>query len=582
MKDFIHQFMWGFQQHFRSTVRYELQEILSRIGLQVNDEVKVLLIGIATKDTLLHQVCIEPEDSPLEVDDLQAVEERTLEISQEDPEHGMFHSNPRVHEQRKRELFLRSRAHALAEAIHKSDKFEGLKFFVSSSAPVEDYEVHTCLGIPNYALQSVPGFNNPKQNDYHGRHIEESFVQATINTCLGLANRALYLPEPGTGLHVLGNRVDIVRRSAERFVDGITFALTPMPGDLFSRVSHISSLTYERAGAKGHIVVTSPDNLANKISVTFERRIAIGETRSVRKLLELTDEDTGLLTDGSYVYGLGHCNSAPDVARIEIEGHGKWTLSVNNTVLIRVAYEHATLPKQILSKELFRDVAERTVGAMQVELIWNTLQCVLESGHGTTIVVSEDPVSEIERLGQEAVVIKPEYLDSKDIAKLGHVDGAIMMGADGKCYAFGVILDGRADSSGDRARGARYNSSVRYQKTAEIKTTVIVVSDDGTVDLIPSLKPRVWRQTVEDAVRDFCEYSGVEGNDGEEWARREHQVEELGFYLNQEQCDRVNEAFEKEMDLRFASGGIRMIRDGLQPYPDMEDSYFWDSVGSAK
>ena len=246
---------------------------------------------------------------------------------------------------------------------------------------------------------------------------------------------------------------------------------------------------------------------------------------------------------------------------------------------MRVSYDHTTLPKPILDKELFRDVAERTVSEIEVDGIWVTFQCVLDSGHGTTIVVSENPGSEIERLGQEAVAIKPEYLDPKDVARLGRVDGAIMMGADGKCYAFGVIIDGLATSSGDQSRGARFNSAIRYQKTSNIGTMVIVISDDGGVDLIPTLKPRKHRKEVEEAVKAFCEYSGVEGNDGEEWARRNREVEQLSFYLDQEQCDRVNEAYEKEMDSRLALGEIKVMRTGLQPHPDMEDSYFWVGEG---
>ena len=293
-------------------------------------------------------------------------------------------------------------------------------------------------------------------------------------------------------------------------------------------------------------------------------------------MLELTDETKALLTDGRAIYGLGECISAPDVAKITIEGHAKWSLSVDDTTLMKVAYEHATLPKPILDKALFRDVARRKVGAVEVERIWDIFQCTLGNDHGTTIVVSEDPVSEIERLCQETLVIKPEYLDHKDVARLGGIDGAIILGPDGRCYAFGVILDGLATSSGDRVRGARFNSSIRYQRTSAIGTLVIVISDDGTVDLIPNLMPRVSRQEVEDAVRMFCKYSAIEGNDGEEWARRSRQVEGLGFYLNEEQCDRVNEAYETEMDSRLASGGLKLIRERLQPDPDMDDSYFWE------
>ena len=81
---------------------------------------------------------------------------------------------------------------------------------------------------------------------------------------------------------------------------------------------------------------------------------------------------------------------------------------------------------------------------------------------------------------------------------------------------------------------------------------------------------------MEDAVREFCEYSGIEDNDGEEWARRDRRVEELSFYFDEEQCNRVNEAYEKEMDSRLESGGIKMYRE-LKPDPDMDDSYFSDN-----
>ncbi len=569
--------MWAFQPHFRLKIEYELQQVLSQIGFQTHDKTKVLLIGLAAEDDLRHARCIEPEDGPLVVDDLQYIEERTTKIVEADLEFGVFHSNRRLHEQRKRALFLRCRAQAIAEAIEKSGKFKGLSFFVSDSAPLAGYEIHTCIGIPDESLGSVPCFSNPKKNDYHGRHIEESLVQAIVNTCLARADKALHLPYPGEGLFVLGDRIDIVRGSATRFVEGITFALTPLPTDLFRFANEVSSLTYERSGAKGHLVVTDADNLVNKLKVTIQDPVGLGEARSVRKMLELTDETTALLTDGRAILGLGECISAPDVAIVAIESHAKWSLSINDTTLIRVAYEHASLPKQILDRDLFGDVARRKVGAVNVERIWDVFQCALDNDHGTTIVISEDPVSEIERLGQEALAIKPEYLDHKDAARLGRIDGAIILGPDGRCYAFGVILDGLATSSGDRARGARFNSSVRYQKASRVGSMVIVISDDGWVDLIPSLMPRVSRHKVEDAVSAFCEYSGVQGNGGEEWARLNRVVEGLSFYLDQEQCDRVNEAYEREMDARLESGGIKLMRPGLQPNSDMDGSYFEDN-----
>ena len=579
MAKIIDQYMWGLQHYFRVRVENQMKDVLSDIGLQASGSTKVILIGLATRGELKHRICIEPENGPLEVDDLETIDERSLEIAKADPEAQVFISDPRFHEIRRRELYLRSRARAVAEAIQQSGRFDGLSFFVSNSAPINGYEVHTCVGLPRDVVASVPRFNNPKKNDYHGWHIEESFFHALVHTCLDRSDKALYLPEPGALIGsggVLGNRDDIIRSSAERFVDGVCMALGSMPSDLFRRINEISSLTYERSGAKGNLIVTGRDNIPNKLGVSFQDQVTLSQTRSVRKILELTDENKGMLTDGFVVFGLGQCNSAPDVAKIDIESNSKWSLSIDGKSVLKVTNEHASLPRPILDREFVSDVAERTAGVVEFERIWEIIQCALESAHGTTIVVTQDPVAETSRLSQQGLAIKPEYLDEMDVVRLGRVDGAILLGPDARCYAFGVILDGLASGKGDRARGARFNSSVRYQQTSSVGTMIIVISDDGTVDVIPNMKPRVWKQAVEDAVRAFCEYSGVDGNDGEEWARRNRQIEGYAFYLNQEQCDRVNEAYEQEMDSRLESGGIKMMRNGLKPDPDMNKSYFLD------
>lgn len=566
--------MWPFQHTFRRFIQSEIRNVLSQVGLETRNSAKVLLVGLATKEDLPHAICIEPEDGPFVVDDFQAITKKTAKSFESDPKSSLIISSPRHHDRRQLETFLRRRAQAIAETIQESGKFEGLSFFASHSAPLEGYEIHTCVGIPSPALESVPRFNNPAKDERYGHFIEESFAQAIVNTCLERADRALQLPNPGEDFYVLGDCIDIVRLSADRFVRNVAFALTSMPRDVFRYVSDVSKLTYERSGAKGHLVLSERKKLTSRLEVTFQSPVGLNDAKTVRKMLEITDDKTSLLTDGEVIYGLGKCASAPDVARIRIEKHAEWSLAIDDIELVRVSYEHATLPKHILDKSLFRDVARRTVGVTDIERIWNIFQHALGSGHGTTIVVSENPASEIERLGKEALAIKPEYLDYTDVMRLGRIDGAVFLGPDGRCYAFGVILDGLATTSGDRARGSRFNSAVRYQRTSSVGTVVIVISDDGTVNLIPKLMPQVSRREVEDAVRAFCVYSALKDSNGEEWARRNERVEDLAFYLNEEQCDRVNNAYKEEMDFRFNSGQIAVSRRPLQPSPDMNESFF--------
>jgi DisA checkpoint controller-like protein len=61
----------------------------------------------------------------------------------------------------------------------------------------------------------------------------------------------------------------------------------------------------------------------------------------------------------------------------------------------------------------------------------------------------------------------------------------VHIGADMRLHGFACLLDGRAIASEDRARGARYNSALRF--TAEhADIIVVVVSSDRPVSIIQS------------------------------------------------------------------------------------------------
>ncbi|MCY4089525.1 MAG: hypothetical protein OXF62_01805 [Caldilineaceae bacterium] len=109
----IDQFMWPFQHTFRRSVQSEIQDILSQVGLETRNSAKALLVGLAAKKDLRHAICIEPEDGPLVVDDLQAVTKKTAKLFESDPESRLIIRNSRHHNRRQRETFLRFRAQAI-------------------------------------------------------------------------------------------------------------------------------------------------------------------------------------------------------------------------------------------------------------------------------------------------------------------------------------------------------------------------------------------------------------------------------------------------------------------------------------
>jgi hypothetical protein len=570
VKDVINQFMWGYQQHFRSGVQRGTERSLTSIGVPV--EVQAVLVGFAIGNGDKHPICIEPEDGSLQLAHIANVASRTAELAAADPENRMFYGHPIIGQRRHAQVLRSARARALVEAIEASGVFQGLTFFASNATPVGGYEVHVCIGIETRALAALPSLEDEIVDRVH---VGRSLHHEVIAECLRRADLAMYLPDAGADCYPLGMAVeDIVKSAAVRLTRGATYRVTGMPGELFEAVNAFSSLGYERANPKGRLVVTKKQFALDNSRVQFRRPVSLQEPRVMRKLLEVTDYSLALLVDEVDAYGVG--TTPPDTPAIEIRvlDRGTWDLTIGGKRLMKVAYGQATLPAPLLSLARFTDIAMRTVGLLDVEKIWRIVQTLQASGHGTTLVVSSNPSDEAARLSGPAIVIEPCNLDPDAIVQLSRIDGAVILGPNGDCHAFGAILDGVASGRGDQARGSRFNSALRYHGSCSQASLVVVVSDDGMVDLIPSLRPQVDRDEVEAAVLAFCDRCSANPVDGEEFARAHDRVMAFAFYLNEEQCKRVSDAYANEMERRFKEGGVAISRPPLHPHPDMNDSYF--------
>jgi DNA integrity scanning protein DisA with diadenylate cyclase activity len=106
---------------------------------------------------------------------------------------------------------------------------------------------------------------------------------------------------------------------------------------------------------------------------------------------------------------------------------------------------------------------------------------------GTTVVISERARDEAVRLGNQSLRLEPFALTPEAVPMLTAIDGAVLMDPEGRCHAIGVILDGRASRRGDPARGARFNSAVRYVDGSDHACVAIVISEEGGVDLLRPL-----------------------------------------------------------------------------------------------
>jgi hypothetical protein len=177
-----------------------------------------------------------------------------------------------------------------------------------------------------------------------------------------------------------------------------------------------------------------------------------------------------------------------------------------------------------------------------------------------------------ELLGSQALPIEPSPLTSTLVRQVTSIDGAVLVDPEGKCHAIGVILDGTAGTFGDRSRGARFNSAARYLSDAPIGTVIILVSEDGMVNLLPNLAPQVRRSELDALLQNLRDAAAVEPADGPKFAGAFEKLERMSFYLSQAECDEGNALYADHWERRRAAGATLwpLQDDPLKPDPSMD------------
>lgn len=557
-----------------------MERVLEEIGLPVKP--RALLVGFAASEDAAWPVCVEPEYRFFQPAHLDGALERAREIYESDPNSEMLHSDRRMHELYHRSLQDSCRAAAVVEALERHAP-EPVTYFAGHSTRVGDYEVHPVVGIPTDVLEAVPQLNTTERDRFP---VTRSLLHGCISVTLGLATKALVQPDAGDALYVLGASADeVARRAAANLVtSSVRMTGSNYGTDLYSALTAVSTTRYEGASGFGSVIVTREGDPEVAIDVTLRRPVRIAETRTLRKLLEISDRDKlGLLTDGHAVFGLGHVESSygPADERIfefHVVGQGQWLMRHGRDVLFETEFGRPRLRKDRMDKARFMDTVDRVFesGGADGAKLWELAQAAADQAHGTMLVISDAAADEATRLAAQAIVIESVPLSTEVLRQATGIDGAVLFSPDGTCHALGVILDGTASDDGDRARGARFNSALRYLTRPAAPTMIVLVSEDGMIDVLPRLRPRVSRQLIERALASYQRLTTADEVDGEMRSDAFDRLQDLAFYLTPEQCDLVNRLEAEYQQRQFDSGGIMISGRVLQPNPDMDDAYFID------
>jgi DNA integrity scanning protein DisA with diadenylate cyclase activity len=580
--------IWEYQAYYRD----HIQMYATKVFQELSDNLKpsVFLLGISReKDASCHSMCIEPEDCGINLNLFINAVPLGNELYDADPRARIICSMPGQHRKMEQEDL---RAECLRDAIKQlADRsFEGQGRISFIAGPVERY---------NYAILIVLQFEKSIYERFYSLHrtkdgadekspanAKKSLVEALVHAYLYEALEPLYKPRPGVYHNEVRTSVkEIFRHAAADFIGTAVTAASGSTGsyDLFDVCNYISSLKYENASSYGKLIVCKEEHPNINIPIRLSRPVALHDHRSVRKLLEISSGDLHLYTNGDYIVGFaeltGHTDLLDkDLFVINFTGSHRWELLHDSHIMMIVEHTNPRLPKMKTNRFNFISTLKRTFDDVSDENIADLLEMVsaaTEQRNGALILISQEARDEAARLENQSTLIEPVRVDTKFIKSITSIDGAILLDTSGICHAIGVILDGIATSHGTPARGARYNSAVRYVDKNYGKCVAIIISEDGMVDMYPQLKPQIRKSDIVKHLEQLRAYVCRQKVDYDRCSSIMNWFRDHAFYLSSEECEEVNR-LKKDLDSRDALGlfRIRLVYPDLEPDAEMNETYF--------
>jgi hypothetical protein len=254
----------------------------------------------------------------------------------------------------------------------------------------------------------------------------------------------------------------------------------------------LASSSYERRVASGGILLISGTQQCDlKISFNETYPLEVKNVKQIRKLLEMTTDRFFLVSKNGHAIGIGDYGDISDnVELFTFNGHQRWSYYKNGKELLsykegkyNIIFDH--------HKNFIFNFPKNFISDSKYKYFNSILHEIRQQKHGTTLIISDEAQTEVERLCKfgRGYAIKPVDLKSPDsralLSSITSIDGAIFLDTNFLCYGVGVILDGIAVSTGLSARGARYNSAQCYIDNKEHqKFTAVVVSEDETIDIL--------------------------------------------------------------------------------------------------
>ena len=576
-KDTTNLFMWKWQKFQSLAFKLEAENIFKKLDKDLIPN--LFLLGVLVEDLKeRHSICLEPEDCGFDVKNLKNIIDLAKQLEKVDEDNKIFNSHPFVQKQQDEYIHKKSYMDAILKILKREER-SSLKFerYISYPTLIDGYFVFIVLELPKSILEKYYSLRNHDNNS-----LIEILVKHFLYSCSEILkdseNYSMYLNKTSD---------EIITASGNNFMNIISNSINNSY-NLYETCNIIASLKYEGDIGLGKMIICKKDHDNIKMTLQLKEPIRIKDYRKVRKFLEISNNHSCIITDGNLIYGLGkligkYNPTTETMFEILFTGYYKWELFHDSNALMVVEFKSPSLPAEKIDKTKFYTDFRRFFKKITTEEINNLWEITLEATnqkHGTMLVISDNAEIEAKRLGKQCFPLNPLKLTKDVIPLITSIDGAVLLDRNSNCHAIGVILDGIATDKGDSSRGARYNSAIKYFDSSGQETSLIlvIISEDGMVDLIPNLKPQINRFVIDEKIDELKKLSIQEKIDEKVFNKIMDFLQNLEFYLSDENCkiiNKLNEKIGKQLDDSIEVGELgRFKYANFYPNNEMNNNYY--------
>lgn len=244
----------------------------------------------------------------------------------------------------------------------------------------------------------------------------------------------------------------------------------------------VSGTQEEGAWPRGRVVVVEPNQLSKvKFVCRFPEleQPRLVDIKHVRKLLQAV-EDSGrvLISDGERMLGvaIGSMPGAYLAAQFSARHGFLWLKDQLVCSFFDGGFHSSNLRANLVQLEELLLETDMDMEAQHtlLQIVSLMVNRVRDRKHGCTLVIdtAKEPMT---MSGQhfETPLNLQDSAQLKLACSLAKLDGALHVGRDLQLHGFACLMDGRSVDHENRARGARFNSALRF--TAEHDDIIVVV-----------------------------------------------------------------------------------------------------------